>query len=260
LTRRWRELALRPMRILRRALPSSARRRVRQLMFEWLNLTWPLESGIFVRVGTYGNWIVYNEIFVEGVYDEAIDRALDTLDGATTLKVLDLGANVGFFTLRVADRLHRRAHPPALSVVAVEGHDEWIEELRARLFVDNTALGETTVVHGLVGRRQGSAVLHAANSILRDPGAAGPLVPFVDLTTVAPSGTIDLLKCDIEGAEQLFIEEYGDLLRRTRVAVFELHADLCDVAACRDQLQRAGFTHHAAGPDDGVNSIYRVWR
>ena len=37
-----------------------------------------------------------------------------------------------------------------------------------------------------------------------------------------------LLKCDIEGAELLFLENYEDLLGKVRNAVFELHHEQCD--------------------------------
>ncbi len=52
---------------------------------------------------------------------------------------------------------------------------------------------------------------------------------------------IDLLKCDIEGAELLFLENYEDLLAKVRNAVFELHHEQCDTAKCRAILKKSGF-------------------
>jgi hypothetical protein len=52
---------------------------------------------------------------------------------------------------------------------------------------------------------------------------------------------MDLLKCDIEGAELLFIQSYADLLRKVKHAVFELHHDQCDTDKCVGILQELGF-------------------
>ena len=65
---------------------------------------------------------------------------------------------------------------------------------------------------------------------------------FIDLDLLMRNvGEIDLLKCDIEGAELLFLENYESLLGRVRTAVFEFHHEMCDTGKCRDILRRNGF-------------------
>jgi len=63
---------------------------------------------------------MYTEVFRKGEYDSAIDRALTLADRDRCL-VVDLGANVGFFTLRVIDRARSESRPCDVSVLAVEG-------------------------------------------------------------------------------------------------------------------------------------------
>src|SRR5215471_12389679 len=87
------------IRLGRRLLPATLRPRLRALLFQWLDLTWRLPSGVTIRIASYADWIVYNQIFTSGEYDAAISRALDLAPDATSLSVVDLGANVGFFTL-----------------------------------------------------------------------------------------------------------------------------------------------------------------
>ncbi|MBA2432136.1 MAG: hypothetical protein H0V56_08480 [Chthoniobacterales bacterium] len=41
--------------------------------------------------------------------------------------------------------------------------------------------------------------------------------------------------------EELFLRNYGNLLRRVDRAVFELHHDKCDVPNCRRLLAEAGL-------------------
>jgi FkbM family methyltransferase len=101
---------------------------------------------------------------------------------------------------------------------------------------------------GSWGHRTGSAKIFesasfgAANSLFATKIPAGVEVPFVDLSPVfAADAAIDLLKCDIEGSELLLLENYADLLAKTRVAIFEFHPELCDVPECKRILVDAGF-------------------
>jgi len=68
----------------RQLLPGSLRSRIRALLFQWLDLGWLLRSGVRLRVASYDDWIVYNEIFVSGEYDQALRIALDSRTDATT--------------------------------------------------------------------------------------------------------------------------------------------------------------------------------
>jgi FkbM family methyltransferase len=255
--------------LLRRPLPAALRRRIRLLLFQWLDLEWIVRSGVRLRVSSYGDWIIYNEIFVGGEYDHALRLALDSRpDPTTPLHIVDLGSNVGFFTLRVVDELRQRQIASAgLMITAVEGDSYCIEEFRSRVFVENSLSENVRLLHGLVGERTGAANLRAPdpeqghNTAFKGNGQAGVRVGYVDLNplfTLTPC--IDLLKCDIEGAELLFIQNYPELLRKVRVAVFELHDDLCDTQQCRRLLDELGFTHQAVLRPGSPCSIYCVWR
>jgi hypothetical protein len=81
------------------------------------------------------------------------------------------------------------------------------------------------------------------NSLYFDDNAETVSVDFVNLNSlVGPDQVIDLLKCDIEGAEQRFIENYNGLLERTRTAVFELHHEKCDTIKCMKILRALGLS------------------
>ena len=67
---------------------------------------------------------------------------------------------------------------------------------------------------------------------------------FLDVEMLLPEGPVSLIKCDIEGAEELFINSYSALLQRTKLFLVEFHFDLCDVDACRSELQRLGFERY----------------
>lgn len=215
-------------------------------------LVWRLRSGTVVQVASIADWILYSEIFVDGEYDLPIRDAAARVPRDEPLMIVDLGANAGFFSLRIADLLAEgsNAERPA-RFLTVEGSPVNAAALRRRLAQNPKLAAQANVVAGLVGRRTGRAkmyehLFHAANSIgnpILASHGRGVDVDFVDIDVLtAEMPTIHLLKCDIEGAEQTFIETYPDLLRRVQSAVFELHPTLCDAASCRSLLAEAGLT------------------
>jgi len=237
--------------IVRKLIPRPVKRRLlrlRSLISEKQDFGWTLKSGLKVNVKSKSDWVIYNDIFLDGEYDLPIKEALRAKGMDRSMTVLDLGANVGFFTLRFLDLL-RQSDPTALScrIILVEGSPKVVSDLRSRLLTDNGLKEEIRIVHGLVGERHGSARIsegdfHAMNSIYFNHQAETVSVDFVNLDTLfRPDETIDLLKCDIEGAELTFIENYKELLKRSRVAVFELHHDKCDTERCMQLLRDVGF-------------------
>ena len=208
-------------------------------------LTHTLRCGLRAHISTRSEWNVYNEVFVDGEYDEAIGQVIGP--GPTTPLVLDLGAHAGYFALRFAD-LWQRAHPGRpFHVACVEGSPRMLRQL-SRHLAQPGLRSQCTVHFGLVGARSGHARISrsihtSVNSIVDGPSLTSVSVPFIDLDTVVPARVrIALLKCDVEGAEQLCLDTYPELLTRVDVAVFEFHSQLCDVPRCRALLAFAGLT------------------
>jgi FkbM family methyltransferase len=205
-----------------------------------------LPSGLRVDVGSLSDWVIFNEVFVDGEYDPVIDEVSRTPH--SDVWTLDVGANVGFFTLRLMDRwlrtdqAARRHH-----VVCVEGAPATFRVLKRNL--DQPQLTSGCTLHfGLAGQRSGDASISTSahtgvNSIIdRSPSLSRVRVPFLDLTQLVPADArIALLKCDIEGAEELFLGNYSDLLQRVDSAVVEFHHQFCSAARCRELLAQAGL-------------------
>src|SRR5690349_7999836 len=142
--------------------------KIRAARFFKYRLGWTVRSGIKVEVTNDSEWVIYNDIFVDGEYDIPIQQALSS-EHRRPLNVIDLGANVGFFTLRYIDLLRRSGRDPS-RMVLVEGAPAVAVELRRRLFELNEGLTGIRVVEGLVGDRAGTAKIaqhnfHAMNSL-----------------------------------------------------------------------------------------------
>ena len=249
--------------VARRVLPDRVWNTVKsvagyRLLYEQ---TARLASGVEVRVRDHPDWAVFVEVFVEGGYDRALGDAVAAYAAETgaggavggvgrPFVALDLGANAGFFTLRLVHLLREGAPGARARVVAVEPGGRPARKFRDRVFGENALGGEVTLVRGLVGRRAGSAAFveypATTNSNVFDETLGGPLggaaVDYVDLEDHVGPGPIDLVKCDVEGSEWDFLRSYGPLLARTRRVVVELHEAFVDYAACRGVLRDAGFT------------------
>lgn len=205
-----------------------------------------LPSGLRVDITSFSDWVVYNEVFVDGEYDEVIDDAMHR--ERTDLWTLDIGANVGMFTLRLMDRW-LRADPGGTRhhVVCVEGAPATFRVLEKNL--DQPLLSSLCTLHlGLAGQRSGTASISTSahtgvNSIIdQSPSLMRVRVRFLDVAQLVPADTrIALLKCDIEGAEELFLSTYPDLLSRVDAAVVELHHQFCSPVRCRELLAQAGL-------------------
>ncbi len=200
----------------------------------------------------------------KGLYDTAIELALDTSDPDRPFFALDLGANEGLATLRIAHLACRRNR--AVRIVAVDVGADILARLRARL-EDNDLSDQVQVVCGTVGERSGTGTLndtgsHSTRTLTPHPETRRTVrSPFADLDDLlAGVEVIDVLKADIEGAELRLIENYGDLLGRVRVAVFELPHDVCDAERGAALLRAAGLVHHRRIWSERAYSIDNFWR
>lgn len=158
--------------------------------------------------------------------------------------VLDVGANVGFFSWRVC------ATRPGATVLAFEPQSSNHARL-ARMFEAVGIQGEAC--QQACGSQPGSATLYLRNSVTHslqadwhtdlDAGAGSEQVPVTTLDAECARrgiGTVDLLKIDTEGAEAMVLGGAGRVLRNTRYVVLEYHSRALR-AECRALLGAAGF-------------------
>jgi FkbM family methyltransferase len=219
-----------------------------QFLYRALALEHTLRSGLVVKIASKGEWWTYNDIFVDGEYDVPILTAFKNRSSSRPFVVLDLGANVGYFGLRVVDLIGEQGSGPAnADITMVEGSPKTYLELEKRVRSQSRLAESVSMIHGLVGQREGSAViresaLHVKSTIMAGSALGGTRVDFVDLECLMEDKSeIDLLKCDIEGSELLFIQTYAALLCRTKRVVIELHHDQCDTKECVRLMEGLGF-------------------
>lgn len=258
---------LRPM--LQTVLPARIRAAVRDFLWRLLNIGWVLRSGLPVELRGLSDWVVYSDIFVDGEYDDAIEHAVSTRSARERTRILDIGANVGFFALRCLDIAYRRRVSwERLELMLVEGSAPVYRDLITRVRNWGSAAGAVRAQYGLAGLHEGFATMDQPNlncmsRVLQgERGAsARSSVPYVDLRPYfREHAEIQLLKCDIEGSELTFLETYRPELSAVRSIVIELHKDLCDTQRCIQILEAAGFHNLRLLRESPTTSVAFMWR
>lgn len=215
---------------------------------------WHLRAGPR-RVALEGRWFGgAREIFGRAVY--APDPTFAIRPGE---RVVDLGANVGLFTLMAAAQ--------GATVLAVEAQSGFVPEIRHNLALNGLA-DRVWVATALVGAGRG--VFATPEAVLA--GSHGhevpPVVALEALLDMYGFARVDLLKVDIEGSEFALFGG-GDLpwLTRVRRIAMEVHPPHGDVADLVATLRARGFEvrvtdarGRADVPPDARGGYVYAWR
>jgi FkbM family methyltransferase len=182
-------------------------------------------------------------------HDIFIDGALEFRTDAQAPRILDCGGNVGLASLFFKHRF------PAARITAYEADPALFAIMKANLAANRASEVET--VHAALWTTNGRVTFRAEGS---DSGMIETLsgavagtavdVPSLRLRDIianeSAGGRIDLLKLDIEGAEDAVLEDCEPVLARIGAIVMDLHEfDPANRQAPRvlDLLTRNGFTY-----------------
>jgi FkbM family methyltransferase len=136
--------------------------------------------------------------------------------------VLDVGANIGDFTLQAARRC------PTGRVFAVEPVGEHVRIISAHLAMND--IRNVTCIHAALGGEDGRSAITNNGSCSRtgDSGTRTEIVPLKTLASLMREQgleRIDLLKMDCEGAEWDILPEAESVLPRVRQICMEFHCE-----------------------------------
>jgi FkbM family methyltransferase len=169
-------------------------------------------------------------------------------EGAT---VIDVGANIGFFTVRFG-----RWVGPAGKVIAIEPELRNFTSLSRR--IERAGLsGTVDCVHAAAADRPGQLTLavtpaHPADHHLASTGVPVQAVTLDDLSRDTP-GPVSLVKIDVQGAEALVLAGAQGLLESQHPAIFveldepSLARAGSSAAELLDLLMTHGYVPHRLG-------------
>ncbi len=181
----------------------------------------PIGGGdVYLRLGTT-DFYVLEEVFFDRSYDAIFRRDLGPIK-----TIVDLGANIG-----LSVRLWQM-HWPDARIIAVEP-----DPANAALCARNISLlgknGNVSLVRACIAgrarlvtldRSAGECGVQMRDASPSDEDAVSALTLPELLERCQVREEIDLLKCDIEGAERELFEHSASWLHRVRNLVVELHA------------------------------------
>lgn len=153
-----------------------------------------------------------------------LDSVLDRLPRGGAC--VDVGAHVGYWTVPLASAVGARG-----SVMAIEAHEPNVQRLRRN--VELNRFTHVAVLHAAAQATSGTAELRvsgtssswnsiaASGTYFRD-AVSVVTVPAVALDDLTLPDVIDLLKIDVEGAEESVLAGAEQLLKRCRMLVLEI--------------------------------------
>lgn len=232
--------------LLLRISPHKLKDSVKRKLIEMLRLRWTLRSGIQIAIYSQSDWIIFQDIFTDCDYDPAIELLKPKAVGGsrTPINVLDLGANSGFFALRCADRLLGFRNDVEFNICSIEASPKNFSVLSRNLAMQTNTTGKFRCELGAAGTREGTALIAEEEyGCATRVSTHGCRVQYLDLDQLTETWPrVDLIKCDIEGCEVQFLENYPSLLNKTNSIVIEFHPELGVIPeTCRQTLRDAGF-------------------
>jgi FkbM family methyltransferase len=228
---------------------------------------YPLRSGLTVAIENRTDWAVAGEVFINQTYAPALDRVKWPPGKA---RIVDLGSNVGFFTFWAADKLIQKGQDFRIDCVDASARNckSFAARLKNQVKITGSVC-EISLRNGAVGQRFGEVEFFEENTgfhakdctIPHEDGTSVGKVPYVDLDIVIPPGPIQLLKVDIESAEEDFCKTYSNsFLRRVQVCVMEVHEAFVTLDNILEEMKLADFTHCDKILQDGNVSVWVWWR
>lgn len=236
---------------------------VRTYLWKLLKLTFKLKSEVSVTINNDNDFSVFREIFINKEYESAINIFLKQPPKEPV--ILDLGANVGYFSLRMADELLLQ-NVDGFSIYCLEASINNFKALSGR--IDQLLLKDRiSAVHGLAGFKHGTSFLntntaHFGYGVTTEK-LKGDEVTYINIEELIgdENKPVALLKCDIEGSEENFLSSYPELLHRTQMAVIEFHHNAINFDKCSEYLLNAGLLYVATlNTDPRYNTSVRFYQ
>jgi FkbM family methyltransferase len=157
--------------------------------------------------------------------------------------VLDLGANLGYFSLLVDEfRRYKHAVPPAF--ILVEANPFLIKKIENNL--QYFGIQQYEIVHAVAGPLGSSVKFYVdkehtlSSSINKQKNSKELNIPTFQFNNYDHTD-IDIIKIDIEGAEYELVKNYAPKLAKAKCLIFELHGNQQQNEALINEFLNKGF-------------------
>lgn len=208
----------------------------------------------YVRLGT-SDWYVLEEIFFDEVYAPLLKR-----NGGSVRQIIDLGANTGFST-----RFWQINFPEA-SIIAVEPDDANLRMCDLNILPQNGSSRMRVLqacVLGTPRRVTLDRTPHSWGFMVREAkGAQEDLIEGFTVSQImadcSVEGDVDIIKCNIEGAEEEVFARCEEWIDRVRLLAVQVHEPYTSEQFLED-LKRAGASmnlYHTMDCEEGSKLLF----
>lgn len=201
-------------------------------------LVWRFRLGDVTFFARYVDWVAVDEIALRGEYTQVVS---ELLAGKEKPVIVDLGANIGLFSAlvfrQVPSAIAHAVEPSYATYRILEKNRKANPKLDWRTHW-SAMWGTDGEVHFV---EDGKA--STASHVGADRGYT--VVPAMSLATLFAEHVrtpIDLLKVDVEGAEEVVLCSNPTLLKQVEALIVEIHPYRCDQARVVRTLE-AGFDY-----------------
>ena len=189
--------------------------------FNEFNHSIPLGNGYWADIMENDSYDSFSEIFIKQEY-------LDFLPNNKICRMVDIGAHYGYFSLWLQSKfpeseIHSLLIEPSPRSSRSLEHLVMLKSLNGRFRYINKAIGNAKNKHSHFYDRP-----HMAGSIFTSTLSSEDSIEVErlcesELLSEYPP-PYDLIKCDIEGAEWDFIQNYDSIIRKTNHLLLEWHS------------------------------------
>ena len=210
--------------------------KAKSLKWEYNNLgNKKTDSGTLINISSFMDHLVYKEIFIDKLYDQYLHYwKNEILKCDQETKVIDIGANIGFFSIRVCDFITNSKDNISCHIVAVEPSNYCVSRLKKNIAQIRNRKIKFSIFNHLVGALDGYGTFiedpnhHIGQRVINDEshGKGRDLcrLPYKDISSIlTEKDNISLLKCDIEGDEIKFLINYRYKLSSIPLVLIEFH-------------------------------------
>lgn len=204
----------------------------------WLVLRRKQNQSRVLSVQFHGKPVYFRGIDSNALYEVLHEKEYGFLDGSveatSSPTIIDVGAHIGTFAIWALDR------NPAAEILSVEADPATYRVLQKN---NRPSRGNWEILNKAASNVDGAKVRFSNDG----PSMSHRISPngALEIETISlealinrmPSKRyIDILKVDIEGAEEQFLCAAPHMLSRVRCLIVELHPELCNTDAVRQAL------------------------
>lgn len=209
--------------------------------------------GTRLKIASFMDHLVFKEIFTDKIYDEFIIRALKKGSNENEpRRVFDIGANLGFFTVRCCEIWNQLGTNADLDFVIYEPSENCIGRLKENLKAFDQKNFSFDIRNKLVGKKNGWGWFledkdhHLGQCVSPKIEKKGHRysrkIGYHDMSQDLELSKIDLLKCDIEGSEVEFLTNFSSSLNGVHSIIIETHGQKAKDYVCK-KMKETNFVN-----------------